>query len=180
MKDGTHGLKASSRRQFLKVGTVAVLGLVIGFYLHERRVALALQREEQPAVFAPNAFLRIGTDNLVTVISKHIEVGQGVYTGLATILAEELDAAWAQVRVEPAPADDNLCKNLRLGMQGTCCSNSIMNSFEQYRQAGSMAQRVVPHRRRAPRDGHCFGGTATAVRRVMKRLILLRLDPCRV
>jgi isoquinoline 1-oxidoreductase subunit beta len=70
-------------------------------------------------------------------------VGQGVYTGLATIVAEELDAAWSQVRVEPAPADDNLYRNLRLGMQATCCSNSILNSFEQYRQAGAMARAML-------------------------------------
>jgi isoquinoline 1-oxidoreductase beta subunit len=143
VKDETHTVKAKSRRRFLKAGAVVVPGLVIGFYLPERRVALALQTMEQPAVFAPNAFLRIGANNIVTVISKHIEVGQGVYTGLATIVAEELDAAWSQVRVEPAPADDNLYRNLRLGMQATCCSNSILNSFEQYRQAGAMARAML-------------------------------------
>src|SRR5215469_6665450 len=136
-------LNATSRRQFLKAGAVVAPGLVIGFYLPKRMATFALQVEEQPALFAPNAFLRIGTDNIVTVISKHIEVGQGVYTGLATVVAEELDAAWPQVRVEAAPADDNLYKNLRLGMQATCCSNSILNSFEQHRQAGAMARAML-------------------------------------
>ena len=51
-------------------------------------MGFALQRIEQPAVFAPNAFLRMGTDNIVTIISKRIEVGQGAYIGLATILAD--------------------------------------------------------------------------------------------
>jgi isoquinoline 1-oxidoreductase subunit beta len=143
MKVGTPAVKANSRRQFLKTAAAAAPSLVIGFYLPERRVALALQAMEQPAVFAPNAFLRVATDNIVTVISKHIELGQGVYTGLATILAEELDAAWSQVRVEAAPADDNLYKNLRLGTQATCCSNSIIDSFEQYRQAGAMARAML-------------------------------------
>jgi isoquinoline 1-oxidoreductase subunit beta len=120
-----------------------VPGLVIGFYLPEPGVAFALRTAEQPDVFAPNAFLRIGTDNIVTVISKHIELGQGAHTGLATILAEELDAAWSQVRVEPAPANDDLYKNLRFGSQSTCCSASILNSYDQYRQAGATGRAML-------------------------------------
>jgi isoquinoline 1-oxidoreductase subunit beta len=139
----TEVVKKSSRRQFLKAGAVVVPGLVIGFYLPERGMALALRAGEQAATFVPNAFLRIGTDNIVTIISKHIEVGQGSYTGLATILAEELDAAWSQVRVEPAPANDELYKNLRFGSQATCCSASILNSYEQYRQAGAMGRAML-------------------------------------
>jgi isoquinoline 1-oxidoreductase beta subunit len=127
----------------LKTVAVVAPGLVIGFHLPERRETFALQTAQQSPEFAPNAFLRIGADNLVTVISKHIEVGQGVYTGLATMLAEELDAAWSQIRVEAAPADDDLYKNLRLGTQATCCSNSILNSFEQHRQAGAMARAML-------------------------------------
>jgi isoquinoline 1-oxidoreductase subunit beta len=138
-----HPQKASSRREFLKAGAVAVPGLVIGFYLPERGIALARYAADQPVVFTPNAFLRIGTDNIVTIISKHIEVGQGAYTGLATILAEELDADWSKVRVEPAPADDNLYKNLRFGVQSTCCSASIMDSYDQYRQAGATARAML-------------------------------------
>jgi isoquinoline 1-oxidoreductase subunit beta len=138
-----HTVQTTSRRNFLKAGAVVAPGLLIGFYLPEGKAALALQAAEPPASFAPNAFVRIGIDNIVTVISKHIEVGQGIYTGLATILAEELDAAWPQVRVEPAPADDNLYRNLRLGIQATCCSNSTLNSFEQYRQAGAMARAML-------------------------------------
>lgn len=136
--------KSTSRRQFLKTSVVVAPGLVIGLYLPEQRAAFGQPAGELTAgVFAPNAFLRIGPDNSVTVISKHIEVGQGVYTGLATILAEELDAAWSQVRVEAAPADDNLYKNLRLGVQATCCSNSILNSFQQHRQAGALARAML-------------------------------------
>lgn len=136
-------LKPHSRRQFLKSGGLAASGLVIGFYLPERGAALAVQAEKKQQVFAPNAFLRVASDNSVTVISKHIEVGQGIYTGLATLLAEELDADWSQVRVEPAPADDALYKNLRLGFQVTCCSASTLNSFEQYRQAGAMGRAML-------------------------------------
>ena len=135
--------RGSSRREFLKAGTVVVPGLLIGFYLPEWGAASARHAAEQPTVFAPNAFLRIGSDNIVTVISKHIEVGQGAYTGLATLLAEELDADWSQVRVEPAPADDDLYKNLRFGSQTTCCSASILNSFDQYRRAGATGRAML-------------------------------------
>jgi isoquinoline 1-oxidoreductase beta subunit len=79
----------------------------------------------------------------VTVISKHCEAGQGIHTGLATILAEELDADWAQVRVEPAPADQTLYKNLQFGSQTTGGSNSIPNSWEQYRRAGATARAML-------------------------------------
>ena len=68
-----------------------------------------------PAVFAPNAFLRIGPDGSVTVIAKHLEMGQGAYTGIATVLAEELDADWVNVRVESAPADAKRYGNLVFG-----------------------------------------------------------------
>jgi isoquinoline 1-oxidoreductase beta subunit len=168
VKDETHVVKAPGRRQFLKAGAAIVPGLVIGFYLPERRAALALQAIEQPLGFAPNAFLRIGADDSVTVISKHLEVGQGAYTGLATILAEELDAAWPQVRVEPAPADDNLYKNLRFGVQSTCCSDSISNSFEQYRQAGAMARAMLVAA--AAQRWHVPGNEVTVEDGVVKHL----------
>ncbi|MCW5771560.1 MAG: xanthine dehydrogenase family protein molybdopterin-binding subunit [Rhodospirillaceae bacterium] len=94
--------------------------------------------------FRANAFVRIGTDDTVTVIAKHLEMGQGIYTGLATILAEELDAAWAQVRVESAPADATLYNNLNFGpMQGTGGSSSVANSFQQLRQAGAAARAML-------------------------------------
>ena len=84
--------------------------------------------------FEPNAFLRIGADNSVTVISKHLEMGQGTYTGLATILAEELDADWKTVRVEGAPADAKRYNNLFWGpAQGTGGSSAMANSWEQMR-----------------------------------------------
>ena len=89
-----------TRREFLKTaGSAATVALTIGFeWLGPSRRAAAAGAS--PAVFAPNAFLRIGADGSVTVIAKHVEMGQGAYTGIATVLAEELDADWAHVRVE--------------------------------------------------------------------------------
>ncbi len=94
--------------------------------------------------FEPNAFLRIGVDNSVTVISKHLEMGQGTYTGLATMLAEELDADWAQVRVEGAPADAKRYNNLFWGpAQGTGGSTAMANSWEQMRKAGAAGRAML-------------------------------------
>ena len=69
------------------------------------------------AAFVPNAFIRIGADNTVTVVVKHLEMGQGTYTGLPTLVAEELDADWAQIRAVGAPADAQQYNNLFWGQR---------------------------------------------------------------
>ena len=92
-------------------------------------------------------FVRISPDNTVTVICKHVEGGQGVWTGLPAIVAEELDAAWAQMRVENAPAQVPLYGNTafdpRGTMQGTGGSSSLANSWMQLRQAGATARAML-------------------------------------
>ncbi len=94
-------------------------------------------------VFAPNAFVRIGTDNSVTVIAKHLEMGQGSFTGLATLLAEELDADWNEVRVEGAPADASRYANGALGSQITGGSSAMASAHEQMRRAGATARAML-------------------------------------
>ena len=138
-----------SRRQFLRDGAVAGAGLVIGFHWSgaTRPAAAATLGSEDEAAggdFPLNAFVRIGSDNTVTVLSKHIEFGQGTYTGLATILAEELDADWPQIRVESAPADATRYNNLFFGpVQGTGGSTAMANSWQQLRQAGATARAML-------------------------------------
>ena len=130
-----------SRRLFLKASALAGAGLVIGLHLPLRAVKAAATAAGD---FAPNAFVRIAKDDSVTILSKHIEFGQGSYTGLATLLAEELDAAWEQVRVEAAPANAEIYNNLHWGpTQGTGGSSSIANAYEQMRQAGAMARALL-------------------------------------
>ena len=90
-----------------------------------------------------NTFVKIGTDDTVTILSKHIEFGQGPFTGLATLVAEELDADWSQMRAVHSPADDKVYANLMFGMQGTGGSTAIANSYEQYRQAGATARAML-------------------------------------
>jgi isoquinoline 1-oxidoreductase beta subunit len=131
-----------NRREFLKVSAAAGGGLLIGLYLPGRIEAAA---DQAAAEFAPNAFLRIAPDNTVTVIVKHLEMGQGVYTGLPTIVADELDADWNQIRVESAPADATRYGNLAWGgtSQGTGGSTSTTNSWEQLRRAGATARTML-------------------------------------
>jgi isoquinoline 1-oxidoreductase beta subunit len=136
-----------SRRDFLKsAGTVGAAALTIGFDwgAPARRAFAAPVAPTAGAAFAPNAFLRIGADNSVTVIAKHVEMGQGAYTGIATVVAEELDADWAEVRVESAPADAKRYANLAFGtMQGTGGSSAMSNSWNQLRDAGAKARAML-------------------------------------
>lgn len=137
----------SSRREFLQFGVVAGAGLTLVALSPSDAPAQSAAAPAAPATgpaFAPNAFVRIGEDNVVTVMCKHTEMGQGSYTGLCTIVAEELDADWAQVRAEGAPANAALYNNLAWGKaQGTGGSTAIANSFEQLRQAGATARAML-------------------------------------
>src|SRR5271157_1576327 len=125
----------STRRSFLKgAGTATAVALTIGFeWGGPARRAFAGPSAPLPgAIFTPNAFLRIGADGSVTVIAKHLEMGQGAYTGIATVVAEELDADWTRVRVESAPADAKRYANLVFGtLQGTGGSSAMANSWKQ-------------------------------------------------
>ncbi len=132
-------IENESRRRFLQVGA----GLTLAVYL----APVVAQKSPVGAAspgFEPNAFVRIGADNTVTVVVKHLEMGQGTYTGLPTLVAEELDAAWSQIRVEGAPADAKRYNNLLWGAaQGTGGSTAIANSFEQMRRAGATARAML-------------------------------------
>lgn len=129
-----------SRRNFLKAGiglTIAVMLPSCAKSPSDNTTAVS----DAGALFEPNAFVSIGADNTVTVVAKHLEMGQGTYTGLATLVAEELDADWAQVKVVSAPADAKRYNNLNWGpYQGTGGSSAIANSFEQMREAGAAAR----------------------------------------
>jgi isoquinoline 1-oxidoreductase beta subunit len=132
-----------SRRNLLKAGAAGAL--LVGFQFSVARGrAYAAQAAATASSVSANAFVRIGADDSVTVLAKHLEMGQGVYTGLATILAEELDADWETVRVEAAPANVKLYNNLAFGpMQGTGGSTAIANSWMQLRQAGATARALL-------------------------------------
>jgi isoquinoline 1-oxidoreductase subunit beta len=130
-----------SRRSFIKVSAALGGGLLIAVYgCDTHRSAPGTQSSR----FEPNAFVQIDTDGNVLVLSKHLEMGQGVYTGLATIIADELDADWSKVRVEGAPADERKYANLAFGpQQGTGGSSGIANSWDQHRKAGATARAML-------------------------------------
>lgn len=134
-----------TRRAFLTGSAGLVIGLALPGRGYAQSSAAAALQAEAPgeAVFAPNAFVRIAPDDTVTVMIKHLEMGQGPYTGLATLVAEELDADWSQMRAEGAPANNELYKNLAFGMQGTGGSTAMANSFTQMRKAGAAARAML-------------------------------------
>ena len=92
--------------------------------------------------FAPNAFLRIGSDDIVTVIVNHSELGQGVYTALPMLVAEELDADWSKVRIAAAPVDP-VYNHTVFGMQATGGSTSTWSEWQRLRQAGAAAKAML-------------------------------------
>ena len=144
MTTNSRATQSSTRRDFLKsAGIAGAIALTVGFEwtVSGRR---ALAAPSAGATFAPNAFLRIGADDSVTVIAKHVEMGQGAYTGIATVVAEELDADWEKVRVESAPADAKRYANLAFGtIQGTGGSSAMANSWNQLREAGGKARAML-------------------------------------
>ena len=129
-----------SRRSFLKMSAGAAGGLLIGAKLPVSGAAAATQAASGD-LFTP--FVRITPDGLVSVLNKHLDMGQGNATGLATLVADEMDASVEQMRAEFAPADVEKYKNLAFGVQGTGGSTAIANSFEQYRTAGATARAML-------------------------------------
>ncbi len=139
-------LPSPSRRRFLQGGAAVGGALVIGTFAHfgrDKAAASPQSRRFDPPT-APNAFVRIAADDTVTVIVKHLDMGQGIATGLSTIVADELDADWPQVRFAFAPADAKLYNNLAWGpAQGTGQSTAIANSWIQLRKAGAAARAML-------------------------------------
>ena len=89
-------------------------------------------------------YVRVGSDNTITVYLRHIEFGQGVSTGLTTIVAEEIDADWSQMRFEHSPADNAKYGNPAFGgMMGTGGSTAIFSSWQQLRAAGASAREML-------------------------------------
>lgn len=136
-------LAGLSRRGFLKVGGVAAGGLVVGFVVPgARRLARAQEASGASPSPPPNAFLRIGSDDSVTVLLAHSEMGQGIWTALPMLIAEELDADWSKIRVEHAPAAPVYAHTV-FGVQMTGGSTSTWSEFERYRQAGALARTLL-------------------------------------
>ena len=133
-----------NRRSFVKAGASASAMISFSFFLPDpwsyAKEKLLGKSDEQ---FAPNAFVSIGADDKVTIYVKHLEMGQGVFTGIPTILAEELEVDLEQVVVTHAPADASLYNNIFWGpTQGTGGSTATANSWQQLLTAGATAREL--------------------------------------
>ncbi|MFY9530550.1 MAG: molybdopterin cofactor-binding domain-containing protein [Candidatus Acidiferrales bacterium] len=129
-----------NRRDFLKTGAAGAAGLVIGFYLPGRFETLAAPAPAGP--FAPNAWIRVGTDDFVTLIIDKSEMGQGVVTSLSMLAAEELECDWKKIRTEFAPADKAYINPI-FGLQGTGGSSTIRGSWTPLLKAGATAREML-------------------------------------
>ena len=126
------------RREFLKAGAALGGGLLISLYVPEF-VPAARAADSSAKPVALNAFVRIGTDETVTVISNHSEMGQGIYTSLPMLLNEELEADWARVRVESSPVDA-VYNHTVFGIMMTGGSTTTNSEYDRFRKMGAMAR----------------------------------------
>jgi isoquinoline 1-oxidoreductase beta subunit len=129
-----------SRRQLLRVGATAGGGLLLS-------VSLPFPDDEAEAAgadrFVPNAFVRIDGDGQIVLIMPYVEMGQGAYTSIAMLIAEELEVDLKQLRVEHAPPNEKLYANPLLGVQATGNSNAMRGAWQPLRQAGAIARTML-------------------------------------
>src|ERR1700693_607085 len=132
-----------SRRRFLSVSAAVGGGLLIGFTTGPSiGAADAAQSVAGPPV-TPKAFVRIGSDGQVVLTMPYVEMGQGTYTSIPMLIAEELEVDLKQVRLEHAPPNEKLYGNPLLGVQATGNSNAIRGSWQPLRQAGATARTML-------------------------------------
>ncbi len=136
MSDAKSSVVNTSRRTFLKAGAAVSGGLVIGVALPEVFAAGPVTTS------MPNAWVRIGSDNQVTIYSARSEMGQGVYTAMPTLVAEELEVDLDKIKVEVAPAGE-VYINMLLGGQLTGGSTSVAEGYDKLRIAGAQARMML-------------------------------------
>ncbi|ASJ62727.1 molybdopterin-dependent oxidoreductase [Sinorhizobium meliloti] len=135
----------ASRRQFLLGALAAGTGVAIGYRILSASPALAGEAATESGSHAFSPYLTIGGDGKVTILSSQFEMGQGSYNGIATLVAEELDADWSAIDVIGAAGNIKAYGNIAFGgtMQGTGGSTSMSTSWERYRRAGAAARAML-------------------------------------
>jgi isoquinoline 1-oxidoreductase beta subunit len=128
-----------SRRRFLSASAALGGGMLIGFTAQAAGAAEKIASEP----FAPNAFIRIDSNGQVTLIMPYVEMGQGTYTSIPMLIAEELEVDLKQVRLEHAPPNEKLYANPLLGVQATGNSNAVRGAWQPLRQAGATARTML-------------------------------------
>jgi isoquinoline 1-oxidoreductase beta subunit len=131
------------RRAFLGAGAAAGSALLLGFYLPLGQGAPRSAAQAAGQRFEPNAFIRIDRQGVITLVMPQVEMGQGIYTGIAMVLAEELDVGAEQVVLETAPPSDKLYGNPAFGLQATGGSTSMRAFWMPMRKAGASARAVL-------------------------------------
>jgi isoquinoline 1-oxidoreductase subunit beta len=135
------GIVKVSRRAFIKAGALVGGGMLLGFHLPGR--SQGGEEPRKPAPYYPiNAFLHIGQDNAVTVFVNKSEMGQGVYTAIPMLIAEELECDWSRIRVEPAPVAA-VYNNPMSSLQMTGGSTSVRSEFLRMREVGAAARMML-------------------------------------
>ena len=132
-----------SRRTFLKVSAAAGGGLLLSFILPRTIWSRETAGARTADIFAPNAFIRIGRDGLITLIMPYVEMGQGTYTSIPMLIAEELEVDLAHVTLEAAPADERHYANSIFQIQATGGSTSVRAAWEPLRLAGATARMML-------------------------------------
>jgi len=132
-----------SRRQLLFTGAAAGGGFLLGLHLEALPRVLAATAKGTQTDFAPNAFIRIGKDGRVTLIMNQVEMGQGTYTSMPMLIAEELEVGLDQVHLEHAPPNDKLYANPMFGDQETGASTSVRAFYEPLRRAGATVRTML-------------------------------------
>ena len=131
-----------NRRDFIKIVSAAGTGLLLGVHLPSLARVFAETAPKPGEPFAPNAWIRITPDNVVTILVDKSEMGQGVETSLPMLVAEELEVDLAQIHTEFAPAGPAY-QNPMMGQQGTGGSSSVHTSFDPLRRAGAAAREML-------------------------------------
>ncbi|HEX5653276.1 MAG TPA: xanthine dehydrogenase family protein molybdopterin-binding subunit [Chitinophagaceae bacterium] len=131
-----------SRRNFIKTGATLGGGLLLSFHIPAFGKGLRAGFTPAPVDFAPNAFIRIGADDMVTIICNHSEMGQGAYTSIPMMIAEELDADWSKVKFESAPVDPAY-NHAQWGMQATGGSTTTLAEYDRLRKAGASGRAML-------------------------------------
>ena len=135
MLEATQTETGFGRRAFLRIGAAAAGALLIGFPLRPAKA--------EAGIFAPDAFIRIAASGDITLIMPQVEMGQGIYTAISMILAEELDAAFDRITLEAAPPNTKLYANPLFGIQATGGSTSVRAWWTSLRKAGAGARALL-------------------------------------